>query len=167
MGVKPVSPSLSLLHRHEICFIIVESTSSSWNPLCRCWIFIVIIGSSSSSLDRRCHRWIVVVVVEPTFLVSNLGGVVAWWHCLLQWPGVRYRTGQWDGRNKGIAKTNHDGCCDSCFVMHFMGLPNPGSPLMFPPSLVPSSGEDEPPTSLWRGEGRMGLWSNVRDRWGC
>ena len=67
----------NLSRRCRVCFIVMKSALLSWNPPHRPGTRFVVVGSSSSSLDLHCHRWIFVVVVEPTFLVSNLGGVVA------------------------------------------------------------------------------------------
>jgi hypothetical protein len=39
--------------------------------------------------------------------------------------------GQWDGRYKRMAKTNHDKGRGWSFVTHIVGLPFPGSPLVF------------------------------------
>ena len=143
----------SLLRRSEVRFRVVKSASSWWNSHCRGGTRIVMVESASSWWDLLHRRS---CVVEPTFLVSNLGVVL--FRCLLLWPGVRYKASQWDGRNEGV-KTSHDICRGSCFVTHFAGLPFPGSPLMFTPSLVPSLSEDEPPTSLWKREGRrLQLW---------
>ena len=39
--------------------------------------------------------------------------------------------GQWDGRCKRMAKTNHDKGRGLCSVTHIVGIPFPGSPLVF------------------------------------
>ena len=142
-------------------------SGSSLSNLLRCCRICLVVESVSPSLNLPCRRRTCFAVVKSTLLSSNLGGGWQLFRCFLRWPGVRYRTGQWDGRNKGIAKTSHDACRGSSFVTHFVGLPISGSPLMFPPSLIPSSGEDEPPTSLRGGEGRVRPWLNYQDRWGC
>jgi len=116
----------------------MESISSSWNPPHCCQICSVVVQSVSVFLP--CHRRTCFAVVEPTLLLSNLGGGWKLFRCLLWWSGIRYRTGQWDGSYKGIAKMSHDKRHGSCFGTYFMGLPFPGSPLMFPPSLVPFPG---------------------------
>ena len=52
-----------------------------------------------------------------------------------------------------MAKTNHDGCRrGSFFVTYCTGLPLPGSPLVYPSPIPPSTGH-ESPTSLWKGRG--------------
>ena len=137
-GIEPVSASSNLLHHHGFRFVVVESVSSSWNPPRCCRICSVVVQSVSVFLP--CRRRTCFAVVEPTLPLSNLGGGWKLFHCLLWWSGIRYTTGQWDGSYKGIAKMSHDKRHGSCFGTYFVGLPFPGSPLMFPPSLVPFPG---------------------------
>ena len=123
---------------------VVESASSSWNLVCGHGIRFVIMESGSLLSNLLCRRWIYLANVKPALLSLNppcwcrtwvgVGScdIVELFRWLLRWPGIRYRTGQWDGRNKRIAKTSHDVCCGSCFVMHFTGLPIPGSPSCLP-----------------------------------
>jgi len=40
--------------------------------------------------------------------------------------------GQWDGMNEGMGKMNHNFHRGSFSVMHWMGLPIHGSPLVYP-----------------------------------
>jgi len=68
--------------------------------------------------------------------------------------GVGYRGGQWDG------KTEEKGKRTTTFIVvrrqdALDGPPNAWVPPRVSPYPIPSSSKNEPPTSLWKGEGRV------------
>ena len=104
-GVEPISQLWNLLHRCGIQLVVMEDSSSLSNRLCCYWIF-VIVESASPTLNLSCCRRS--CVIEPGC------DIVVLFRCLLLWPSVRYKAGQWDGRNEG-AKTSHDKRRGLCF----------------------------------------------------
>jgi len=111
-------------------------------------------GSHSLCCGFRVSLWFLdVVVVSLWFrgivVVSGCRrGVNASLH---PGGGVTYVSGE-----KWEAKTNHDKCRGSSFMTHLMGLPLPGSPLVFVPPQFPRRTSMNPPISLSKGRGGSG-----------
>jgi hypothetical protein len=129
VGLYP--PSLAALRR--------------WGSALRCWVVPSVVGLHPSSSGL-----VVVALAKPAWsvVVMRCFLIEAVWHC--GWKG---QSGGWNGRRNEENEPRHS----SWFVFHdvLYGPPTPWVPPCVSPSPIPPSSELEPPTSLWKGEGRM------------
>ena len=73
---------------------------------------------------------VVVLAVAIRWVRIAVFGVVTS-HVVVRYAGVGHGGGQWGGWNEGLGKMSHDKCCGSLFRTYIVGLPLPGSPLVF------------------------------------
>ena len=149
-----------LLFLGLICQCWAASSHHDWGQICRCWAGLASIGHHWAGFAHIC--W-----VEFTCISHHWGG--------LSLAGSKRE--RWE-------KTGHDKCCGPFFIMHYVGLPLQGSPLVFlPPWLLHQISPSHPhpfekgrgscscilacevggvlmaePTSLNRGEGLAAGW---------